>query len=141
MLLVAGNTFLHYLLHTIDLRSEDPWENKTIYMRYVDIVIGESLRPSPITLASLFTGVCAIVCRVLQANTVRQLHDVYDVDPLYSPSHRTTDFHHCQVSIYYEYTHSDEQLSQELIDFNFSPPETSRRVFMMSCPRTKPSET
>ena len=67
-------------------------------MRYVDIVIGESLRLSPITLGSLFTGVCAIVCRVLQANTVRQLHDVYDVDPLYSPSHRTTDFHHCQVS-------------------------------------------
>lgn len=42
MCLVAGNTFLHYLLHTIDLRSEDPWENKTIYMRYVDIVVGKS---------------------------------------------------------------------------------------------------
>ena len=40
MFLVAANTFLHYILHTIDLRSEDPWENKTIYMRYVDIAIG-----------------------------------------------------------------------------------------------------
>ena len=40
MFLVAVNTFLHYLLHAVDLRSEDPWENKTIYMRYVDIVIG-----------------------------------------------------------------------------------------------------
>ena len=40
MFLVAVNTFLHYVLHTIDLRSEDPWENKTIYMRYVDIAIG-----------------------------------------------------------------------------------------------------
>lgn len=97
MLLVAGNTFLHYLLHTIDLRSEDPWENKTIYMRYVDIVIGGSLRLSHTTLASLFTGVCVIVRRVFQADTVRQLHDVYDVDPLYPPPHRTTDFHHCQV--------------------------------------------
>lgn len=96
MLLVAGNTFLHYLLHTIDLRSEDPWENKTIYMRYVDIFIGESLQLSPTTLA---TGVCVIVCRVFQADTVRQLHDVYDVDPLYPPSHRTTDFHHCQVGL------------------------------------------
>ena len=41
MLLVAINTFLHYLLHSIDLRSEDPWENKTIFMRYVDIGVGE----------------------------------------------------------------------------------------------------
>ena len=43
MLLVAANTFLHYLLHTIDLRCEDPWENKTIYMRYVDIAIGKAI--------------------------------------------------------------------------------------------------
>ena len=41
MLLVAVNTLLRYVLHTIDLRSEDPWENKTIYMRYVDIGIGK----------------------------------------------------------------------------------------------------
>jgi E3 ubiquitin-protein ligase synoviolin len=40
MLLVGVNTFLHYILHSIDLRSEDPWENKTIYMRYVDIGVG-----------------------------------------------------------------------------------------------------
>ncbi|CAI8037465.1 E3 ubiquitin-protein ligase synoviolin [Geodia barretti] len=40
MLLVGLNTFLHYVLHSIDLRSEDPWENKTIYMRYVDIGVG-----------------------------------------------------------------------------------------------------
>ena len=41
MLLLAINTFFHYLLHSVDLRSEDPWENKTIYMRYVDIVVGK----------------------------------------------------------------------------------------------------
>ena len=41
MLLVGVNTFLHYVLHSIDLRSEDPWENKTIYMRYVDIGVGK----------------------------------------------------------------------------------------------------
>ena len=40
MLLGAVNTFLRYLLHTFDLQSEDPWENKAIYLRYVDIVIG-----------------------------------------------------------------------------------------------------
>ena len=41
MLFMAINTFLHYVLHSIDLRSEDPWENKTIFMRYVDIGVGE----------------------------------------------------------------------------------------------------
>eukprot|EP00731_Ephydatia_muelleri_P027281 Em0019g154a len=40
MFTVAANVFLKYILHTIDLQSEDPWENKTIYIRYVDIVLG-----------------------------------------------------------------------------------------------------
>lgn len=40
MFTVAVNVFLKYILHTIDLQSEDPWENKTIYIRYVDIVLG-----------------------------------------------------------------------------------------------------
>lgn len=40
MLLNAINTFLRYILHSIDLQSEDPWENKTIYMRFIDIVLG-----------------------------------------------------------------------------------------------------
>ena len=41
MLLSAVNTFIKYVLHTIDLQSEDPWDNKAIYLRYVDIVLGE----------------------------------------------------------------------------------------------------
>ena len=40
MLLSAVNTFIKYVLHTIDLQSEDPWDNKAIYLRYVDIVLG-----------------------------------------------------------------------------------------------------
>ena len=42
MNLVAINTLLKYVLHTIDLQSENPWENKTIYLRYVDIIVGRS---------------------------------------------------------------------------------------------------
>ena len=42
MLLSAVNTFIKYVLHTIDLQSEDPWDNKAIYLRYVDIVLGAS---------------------------------------------------------------------------------------------------
>jgi E3 ubiquitin-protein ligase synoviolin len=29
-----------YILHTIDLRSPNPWENKPIYIRYIDIFLG-----------------------------------------------------------------------------------------------------
>ena len=42
MLTEAVNVFLKYILHSIDLRNENPWENKPIYMRYVDIVLGET---------------------------------------------------------------------------------------------------
>lgn len=41
MLTEAVSTFVKYILHTIDLRSENPWENKTIYMRYADIFLGK----------------------------------------------------------------------------------------------------
>lgn len=34
------STFIKYLLHTIDLQSENPWENKGIYMLYSDLVLG-----------------------------------------------------------------------------------------------------
>lgn len=43
MFLSALSSALHYLLHTIDRQSEDPWENKPIYMRIVNIIIGASL--------------------------------------------------------------------------------------------------
>ncbi len=41
MFLSALSSALHYVLHTIDRQSEDPWENKTIYIRIIDIVVGE----------------------------------------------------------------------------------------------------
>lgn len=50
MLTEAVNVFLKYILHTIDLRNENPWENKPIYIRYVDIVLGNTLGKSPPTL-------------------------------------------------------------------------------------------
>lgn len=40
MFLSALSSALHYILHTIDRQSEDPWENKTIYIRIVDIITG-----------------------------------------------------------------------------------------------------
>lgn len=43
MFLSALSSALHYILHTIDRQSEDPWENKPIYMRLVDIVLGMTI--------------------------------------------------------------------------------------------------
>lgn len=40
MFLSALSSAIHYILHSIDRQSEDPWENKTIYIRIVDIVLG-----------------------------------------------------------------------------------------------------
>ena len=31
---------IKYLLHTIDLQNENPWENKGIYMLYGDLILG-----------------------------------------------------------------------------------------------------
>lgn len=33
-------TFIKYLLHTIDLNSENPWENKAVYMLYTELFTG-----------------------------------------------------------------------------------------------------
>ena len=34
------STFFKYLLHTIDLQNENPWENKGIFMLYGDLILG-----------------------------------------------------------------------------------------------------
>ena len=34
-------TMMKYILHTIDLQNENPWENKVVYMLYADVVLGE----------------------------------------------------------------------------------------------------
>lgn len=36
-------TFIKYLLHTIDLNSENPWENKAVYMLYTELFTGTVL--------------------------------------------------------------------------------------------------
>lgn len=33
-------TFIKYTLHTIDLQSENPWENKAVYMLYTELFTG-----------------------------------------------------------------------------------------------------
>ncbi|XP_054758151.2 E3 ubiquitin-protein ligase synoviolin A-like [Lytechinus pictus] len=40
LLTVLINVFFKYVLHTIDLQSENPWENKAVYMLYTDLIMG-----------------------------------------------------------------------------------------------------
>lgn len=37
---IICSVFLKYILHTIDLQSENPWENKAVYMLYTDLIMG-----------------------------------------------------------------------------------------------------
>ncbi len=32
--------YVKYIFHTIDLRHDTPWENKTIYILYLDVLCG-----------------------------------------------------------------------------------------------------
>ena len=36
---VTITAFVKFILHSIDLQSEDPWENKSMYMLYLDLVM------------------------------------------------------------------------------------------------------
>ncbi|XP_064600380.1 E3 ubiquitin-protein ligase synoviolin A-like [Liolophura sinensis] len=40
LLTVVFMTFMKYILHTIDLQSENPWENKAVYLLYTELSMG-----------------------------------------------------------------------------------------------------
>lgn len=40
LLTVMVMTFIKYLLHTIDLQSQNPWDNKAVYLLYSELVMG-----------------------------------------------------------------------------------------------------
>ena len=40
LLTIVANTLVKYVLHGIDLYSENPWENKAVFMLYKELAIG-----------------------------------------------------------------------------------------------------
>ncbi len=40
LMTIVANTLIKYALHTIDLWSENPWENKAVFMLHTELVIG-----------------------------------------------------------------------------------------------------
>lgn len=35
------NIAIKYILHTVDLHSETPWENKAVFLLYTELVMGK----------------------------------------------------------------------------------------------------
>jgi len=42
LLTIVVNITIRYALHTIDLNSENPWDNKAVFLLYTELVMGES---------------------------------------------------------------------------------------------------
>lgn len=40
LLTVAINIAVKYICHTVDLQSENPWENKAMYLLYTELIMG-----------------------------------------------------------------------------------------------------
>jgi len=40
LLTVVFNITVKYILHTIDLQSETPWDNKPVFLLYTELIIG-----------------------------------------------------------------------------------------------------
>ena len=43
LMTIVLHIFMKYVLHTIDLQSENPWDNKAVYLLYTELVLGENL--------------------------------------------------------------------------------------------------
>lgn len=40
LLTVVLNITVKYILHTLDLQSENPWDNKPVFLLYTELIIG-----------------------------------------------------------------------------------------------------
>ena len=43
LLTVVVMTFIKYVLHTVDIQSGNPWDQKAVYMLYTELVMGQYL--------------------------------------------------------------------------------------------------
>jgi len=52
LLTIVVTIQMKYILHIIDLRSENPWDNKAVYLLYTELITGKRKSNSE----QLFTG-------------------------------------------------------------------------------------
>ncbi len=60
---IVANTVVKYVLHSVDLYSETPWENKAVFMLYTELFIGLVKVCVPVFAADAVcrgAGVCGI---------------------------------------------------------------------------------
>ena len=43
LLTIVVTIQMKYILHIIDLRSENPWDNKAVYLLYTELITGNSV--------------------------------------------------------------------------------------------------
>ena len=73
-LTIVANTVAKYVLHGIDLYSENPWENKAVFMLYTELAIGF------VKVEQLFNCFCLCYIQIyfLLGGPVRRLHWHHD---------------------------------------------------------------
>lgn len=42
LMTIVAMTFMKYILHSIDLQNENPWENKAVYLLYTELFLGKA---------------------------------------------------------------------------------------------------
>lgn len=42
LLTIVATILMKYTLHVIDLQSENPWDNKAVYLLYTELIMGKN---------------------------------------------------------------------------------------------------
>lgn len=90
LLTMVLTTFIKYLLHTIDLQSENPWDNKAVYMLYTELFTGIerhlcSAESEQLSFHLHNTQTCCFYSRLYQSAPVHCLYDHHDKGPHLPP--------------------------------------------------------
>lgn len=94
LLIMLVGTIMKYILHTIDLQNENPWENKVVYMLYADVVLGECLHGN----RDNKFNCCYPGNRFLEGVTVFCIHEFHVTRPHVPSLHHEEDLSCSEVS-------------------------------------------
>ena len=83
---------MKYILHTIDLQNENPWENKMVYLLYTDVVLGEWVVYQLVLYDTL-------LFRFLEGVVVLCLHELHDNGTYVPFVYHEEDLPVCEVSV------------------------------------------
>ena len=83
---------MKYILHTIDLQNENPWENKMVYLLYTDVVLGEWVVYQLVLYNTL-------LFRFRKGVVVLRLHELHDNGAYVPLVYHEEDLPVCEVSV------------------------------------------